>query len=119
MRLRNSIIEVLFWLLSLQALAACPKDNPSFEEFQRQQGTTVQGPFSVATLERENTIANPETGNKVPFGLANYQWKELKAAMKPGDKIYFISRSQDKFHIDGHALVSGGCIVYFLKGAIS
>jgi hypothetical protein len=119
MRQRYLTVGALCWLLSIQALAACPKDNPSFEGAQRQKDTTVQGPFSVAALERENTIANPETGQKVPFGLQNEQWKELKAAMKPGDKIYFISRSQGRFYIDGHVLVSEGCVTYFLKGSIS
>ena len=121
MHLNRPLIGVLatVWLMSAQAMSACTDDTPSLEEFRKLHGTEVRGPISVATLERENTSVIQATGQKLPFGFANAQWNALKAMMKPEDEIYFISRSQNKFYLDGHALVSNGCIVYFLRGAIS
>ena len=98
---------------------ACTDKQPSIKPLFKNPEYKFKGPISVSELEKSNMIEISETHKTVPFGYANEDWLKFKSNIRSGDKIYFMSHSVKHFYIDGHALVRNGCIVDFLKGAIS
>ncbi len=84
-----------------------------------QKGNSLSGPLGVEELEMENMIVIRETGQALPFGYSNKAWLELKAAMQPGDQIYFLSHRDGIFYVDYHILVHDGCIVRRIRGKIT
>ena len=61
---------------------------------------------------------------QLPYGPTNSEWQELKAKQRKGDYFVQFWRSQHlvertKFYMDGLYLVRGGCVVGWLKGAVS
>ena len=106
--------------LNVQSLsAACSKEQPAFAELIASKYNSVSSPLNVAEIEKENMIEIRETKEVLAFGYANKQWLQFKAAIEPGDKVYFMAHTKNKFYLDGHILVRKGCVVQFLKGAIS
>jgi len=99
--------------------ATCPPGTDSFSEAQRAKGTSFKGPLDLVTLERDNTAWTRETGQAARFRHLNEHWKELRAVMITGDKIFYMEHQQGGSFMNGHALVRGDCIVYFLLLSIS
>ena len=63
------------------------------------------------------------TGFK-PYGPADPDWQTLKARQREGDYFVQFWRGTDlvertKFYMDGIFLIRRGCVVGWLKGAIS
>ena len=84
-----------------------------------QKGNSLRGPVSVEELEKENMIVIRETGQALPFGYSNKGWLEMKAAMRPGDQIYFLAHRDGRFYVEYHVLVRDGCIIDRLQGRIT
>jgi hypothetical protein len=118
-RLASVVLSVAAAATSTAASAVCTSEQPAFSELLNRPGYTVRGPLSVEQVEKEEMFRIPETGQSVPFGYAHEHWVALKAAVRPGDAIYFVSRTQDRFYKDGHVLVRGGCVIRFILGSIS
>ena len=55
----------------------------------------------------------------VPSELENKAWLAMKAAMQPGDQIYFLSHRDGRFYVEYHILVGDGCIIHRLLGTIT
>ena len=104
---------------SADAHSKCAEDQPSLEQFRAGDRHTVSAPLTVAELEASHQIKIRETGQVLPFGYANKDWLQFKAAVIPGDSIHFITQATGSFYSDGYALVRNGCVVKFLLGAIS
>ena len=105
-------------LLASEANGACMADQPSLADISSDKRNTVEGPQSVAKLEKANLSQNRDTGKFVPFGYGNKEWNELKATMHPGDRIFFVTHRDGHFFADFHILVRGG-VICSLMGAIS
>ena len=101
--------------------AACPSNTPmpTYDQLVADKRSKLQGPLSVEELEKANMIEVRETKQKVPFGYMNEEWSQLKAAIKPGDKIHLWSFREGSYFHDGYILVREGCIVKFLPKRIS
>jgi hypothetical protein len=84
-----------------------------------QKGNSLKGPLGVDELEKEKMIVIRETGQALPFGYSSKAWLEMKAAMQPGDQIYFLSHRDGRFYVDYHILVRDGCIIRRLRGKIT
>jgi hypothetical protein len=112
----------LITLFALPALAhasnRCSPDE-AIAELSAQKGYSLRGPLSVQELEKENMVVIRETGEALPFGYQNDAWLELKAAMRPGDQIYFLSHRDGRFYVDYHVLVRDGCIIRSMRGNIT
>jgi hypothetical protein len=93
--------------------------NEIFSEVAAQKGNSLSGPFGVEELEKAHMIVIRETGKALPFGYSNKEWLEMKAAMQPGDKIYFLSHRDGRFYVDYHILVHDGCIIRRMLGMIT
>jgi hypothetical protein len=84
-----------------------------------QKGNFLRGPLGIEELEKEHSIVIRETGQALPFGYQNKAWLALKAAMQPGDQIYFLSHRDGRFYVEYHILVRDGCIIHRLQGMIT
>ena len=60
-----------------------------------------------------------DTGEVLPFGYSNKEWLEMKAAMQPGDEIYYLSHRDGRFFVEYHILVRDGCTIHRMRGRIS
>ena len=109
---------LLAWPVSVQAGDQCDP-NEIFSEVAAQKGNSLGGPFSVEELEKAHMIVIRETGDALPFGYSNKEWLEMKAAMQPGDQIYFLSHRDGRFYVEYHILVRDGCIVRRMLGMIT
>jgi hypothetical protein len=113
---------LIMMMLALPVLAhASDQCDPqeAIAEIASQKGYALSGPLSVQELEKENMVVIRETGQALPFGYQNHAWLELKAAMQPGDQIYFLSHRDGRFYVDYHVLVRDGCIIGSLRGKIT
>jgi hypothetical protein len=118
--MRSIIFFMIIFALPVLAHAGDQCDpHETFSEVAAEKGNSLSGPFSVEELEKENMIVVRETGQALPFGYSNKAWLGMKAAMQPGDQIYFLSHSDGSFYVDYHILVHDGCIVRRLMGKIT
>ena len=118
--MRSYIFFAMMFALPVLAHAS-DRCNPqqAIAELSTQKGYSVRGPLSVKALEKENMIVIRETGQALPFGYENKAWLELKAAMQPGDQIYFLSHRDGRFYVDYQVLVRDGCIIRWLRRKIT
>lgn len=118
--MRSYVFFVMMFALPVLAHASdqC-KPQDAIAELSAQKGYSVRGPLSVRELEKENMVVIRETGQVLPFGYENDAWLELKAAMRPGDQIYFLSYRDGRFYVDYQVLVRNGCIIRWLRGKIT
>jgi hypothetical protein len=109
-------------MVALPALAHAGEQcepHESIAEVVAANGNSLRGPLHVDELEKEHSIVIRETGQALPFGYSNKAWLEMKAAMQPGDQIYFLSHRDGRFYVDYHVLVRDGCIIRRLLGRIT
>ena len=104
--------------MSAHAGEPCPP-HEAFSEVAAEKGTTLEGPLDVEALEKDQMIVIRETGQALPFGYSNKAWLDMKAAMQPGDRVYFLSHRDGRFYVDYHILVRDGCIIRRLMGRIT
>jgi hypothetical protein len=118
--MRSYIFFIIIFALPVLAHASgqC-SPHEAISDVAVQKGNTLRGPFSVEELEKENRFVIRETGQALPFGYANKAWLEMKAAMRTGDQIYFLSHRDGGFYVDYHVLVRDGCIIRRLPGRIT
>ncbi len=80
---------------------------------------TVSAPIELVELERKNMIKNRDTGEVLPFGYANAEWKILKSKWLPGDQFYLVTHQKDHFSMSSYMLVRKGCVIGSLLVSIS
>ncbi len=117
--MRSFIFLIMFaWPVLAHAGEPCdPHDVVA--EVAVQKGNFLRGPLNIEELEKEHSVVIRETGEALPFGYQNKAWLAMKAAMQPGDQIYFLSHSDGRFYVDYHILVRDGCIIRRLQGMIT
>ncbi len=119
MRFLKAFIPMLsLALISSITLADCG-NSTSVQEIIESKMDTLVGSFSVSELQRDRMITIRETGEVLPFGYISEEWEELKSLMQDGDEIYFVEHRDGYYMHNGHLLVRAGCVVFFLRGAIS
>jgi hypothetical protein len=118
--MRSFIFLMMTFVVPAVAHAAgqC-EPHEAFAEVAAEKGNSLRGPLDVEELEKEQMIVIRETGYALPFGYSNKAWLEIKAAMQPGDQIYFLSHRDGRFYVDYHVLVRDGCIIRWLMGRIT
>jgi hypothetical protein len=118
--MRSYVLFAILFVLPVTAYAGdrCEPDDV-IANIAAQKGNSLSGPFTVEELERENRIVIRETGQALPFGYMNKAWLEMKAAMRPGDQIYFLAHRDGRFYVEYHVLVRDGCIIDRLQGRIT
>jgi hypothetical protein len=118
--MRSFIFFMIIFALPVLAHASdqCAP-HETFAEVTAQKGNSLRGPLDVEELEKEHMIVIRETGQALPFGYSNKAWLEMKAAIQPGDQIYFLSHRDGMFYVDYHILVRDGCIIRRLRGRIT
>ncbi len=118
--MRSFVFFMIMFALPVVAHASEPCDpHDAISEVAVQKGNLLRGPLNVDELEKEHSIVIRETGEALPFGYVNKAWLAMKAAMQPGDRIYFLSHRDGTFYVDYHVLVRDGCIIRRLRGKIS
>ena len=118
--MRSFIFFMIIFAWPVLAHASEPCDpNDVFSEVAVEKGNSLRGPLSVEELEKEYSIVIRETGQALPFGYQNKAWLAMKAAMQPGDQIYFLSHGDGRFYVEYHILVRDGCIIRRLMGMIT
>jgi hypothetical protein len=113
------LLMMIFALPAMVHAGEQCEPHESVAEIVADPGNSLRGPLSIEELEKENSIVIRETGQALPFGYGNKAWLEMKAAMQPGDQIYFLSYRDGTFYVDYHVLVRDGCIIRRLMGRIT
>jgi hypothetical protein len=120
--MRNEIIFTV--LISSLSLGGCVikshcGEEPTLSKILEDSRNSIEGPYSVVELEVSKMIEIRETGEIKPFGYSNKKWEELKSKMKNGDKIYFLTHSDDGYRHTGYLLVRNGCSLYFILSSVT
>lgn len=108
--------------LTLSAHSACPT------EFQlpyiRSKGVEISRPLSAVEVEALTQTGPDGMKDIKPYRPTDPEWQKLKAEYRKGD--YFVQFwrgralvERTKFYMDGLYLVRQGCVVGWLKGAVS
>jgi len=118
MRLYIFLMAMFLLPVSAHAGDRC-EPHESIAEVVAGKGNLLSGPLSVEELEKDKSIVIRETGQALPFGYSNKAWLKMKAAMQPGDQIYFLLHRDGIFRVTWHILFRDGCIVRRMLNAIS
>ncbi len=108
--------------LAISAYGACPTESQL--TYVRSKGVEISRPLTVAQVEALTQTGPDGMKDIKPYRSTDPEWQKLKADYRKGD--YFVQFWQGrelvehtKFYMDGLYLVRHGCIVGWLKGAIS
>ena len=115
---------LLPFALAIPAYASCP--SKSRLAYIQSKGVEVSKPLNATQVEAL-TQTGPEFAGlpgQLPYGPENPEWQELKAKQRTGDYFVQFWRGRQlvqrtKFYMDGLYLVRRGCVVGWLKGAVS
>lgn len=108
--------------LTLSVHAACPTESrlPHI----RSKGIEISRPLSAVQVEALTQTGPDGMKGIKPYRPEDPEWQKLKAEYRKGD--YFVQFwrgralvERTKFYMDGLYLVRQGCVVGWLKGAVS
>ena len=110
---------VMSTFIAIDSEDACDRERQSLADLIANPKANVTGPFTVDELEQAHMIEVRKTKEKLAFGYLHEGWLKFKAAIEPGDTIYFMTYRDGTFYKDGHVLVHNGCVVRFLIETVS
>ena len=119
--LRSAVLALAISAV-LPSYAACPAESTLANL--REKGVETSRPLTVLEVEALTETAPRGMSGFRPYAPENPDWRELKAKQRIGD--YFIQfwpsealLARTKFYMDGLYLVRDGCVIGWLKGAVS
>jgi hypothetical protein len=105
---------------ALPSMGACPAESQL--AYIRSKGVEMSSPLTATQVEAL-TKTGPD-GMSGTYAPTDPEWQELKAKHRKGD--YFVQFwrgralvERTKFYMDGLYLVRSGCVIGWLKGAVS
>lgn len=108
--------------LAISAYGACTAESQL--TYIRSKGVEISLPLTVAQVEALTQTGPNGMKNIKPYRPTDTEWQKLKAEYRKGD--YFVQfwrgrelAARTKFYMDGLYLVRQGCVVGWLKGAVS
>ena len=69
--------------------------------------------LSVEQLEDKFKSVVKETGEVIPFGYANQDWKTTKSLLKKGDQLAQLQKCSNNHCENGIAIIRGNCATHF------
>ena len=122
-------LDVLKWstlalvcTLALPSHSACPTDSQL--TYLRSKGVEISHPLTTTQVEGLTQTGPDGMSGFKPYRPTDPEWQKLKAERRNGD--YFVQFwsgralvARTKFYMDGLYLVREGCVVGWLKGAVS
>jgi hypothetical protein len=119
---RGKFITAVSLALALSICSGCPQESQV--SYLQRKGVEFSRPLTTGEVEALKETAPPGMHGITPYGTNNPEWRELKAKWRDGD--YFLQFwsgealvERTKFYADGIYLIRRGCVVGWVRGALS